>query len=48
MKLNPRIVLLLTLIGLQSLIIAGCANTGRGLKADAKHNADKIEDELDH
>lgn len=48
MKSNPRTLLLLILIGLQSLIVAGCANTGRGLKADAEHNADKIENELDH
>lgn len=48
MKLNPRTLILLILVGLQSLIVAGCANTGRGLKADAKHNANKIENELDH
>ena len=48
MKLNSRSLLLLVLFGLQSLIITGCANTGRGLKADAKHNADKVEAELKH
>lgn len=45
MKLKPR-TLLLILIGLQALFVAGCANTGRGLKADAKHNADKVEAEI--
>lgn len=48
MKSNPRTLLLLVLIGLQSLIVAGCANTGRGLRADAEHNADKVKAELDH
>jgi predicted small secreted protein len=48
MKLTPRTLLLLILVGLQSLIVAGCANTGRGLKADAEHNADKVEAELRH
>ena len=48
MKLTPRTLLVVVLIGLHSLLVAGCANTGRGLKADAKHNADKVKSELDH
>lgn len=48
MKLTPRTLLVFVLIGLHSLLVAGCANTGRGLKADAKHNADKVKSELDH
>jgi predicted small secreted protein len=48
MKFTPRTLLLLVLIGLQSLIIAGCANTGRGIKRDTERNIDKVKNELDH
>jgi predicted small secreted protein len=48
MKLNPRIILLLALLGLEALIVSGCANTGRGLKRDFNHNVDEVKDELKH
>jgi predicted small secreted protein len=47
MNFNSRTLLILVLIGLQSLIVAGCANTGRGIKADTKRNLDKVEDAVD-
>jgi predicted small secreted protein len=42
MNFNPRTLLLLVLIALQSLIVAGCANTGRGIKADTHRNLEKL------
>jgi predicted small secreted protein len=47
MKLTTRTLLVLILIGVQSLVVAGCANTGRGIKADTKRNVDKVEDAVD-
>ena len=43
MNFSPRTVLLVVLLAIESLIITGCANTGRGLKADFHHNEDKVE-----
>lgn len=47
MKFNLRTLLLLILVSIQSLVVAGCANTGRGLKNDTKRNLDKVEDAVD-
>jgi predicted small secreted protein len=47
MKFNSRTLTLLILIGLQSLIVAGCANTGRGIKADTERNVQKVKNEID-
>jgi predicted small secreted protein len=48
MNSSYRRLLLLVILGLESLIITGCANTGRGLKADYQHNEDKVENEIKH
>ncbi len=48
MNSPTRRLLLVLLLAIESVVITGCANTGRGLKADAKHNADKVEDAVKH
>jgi predicted small secreted protein len=47
MNFNPRTLILIVLVAVQSLIVAGCANTGRGLKRDTERNLDKVEDAVD-
>ena len=48
MNFSTRRFLLVLLLAIESVVITGCANTGRGIKADAKHNADKVEDAVKH
>ena len=48
MNSSTRRLLLVLLLAIESVIITGCANTGRGIKADAKHDADKVEDAIKH
>lgn len=48
MKFTPRTILLVVLLAIESLVITGCANTGRGIKRDTEHNLDKVQDELKH
>jgi predicted small secreted protein len=48
MNSTLRHLLLLVLLGLESLVITGCANTGRGMKADYQHNEDKVENAVKH
>jgi predicted small secreted protein len=48
MNSPTRRFLLVILLALESVIITGCANTGRGIKADAKHDANKVEDAVRH
>ena len=48
MNSTIRHLLLLVLMGLEALLITGCANTGRGMKADYQRNEDKVEDAVKH
>jgi predicted small secreted protein len=48
MNTTIRHLLLLVLLGVEAFVITGCANTGRGLKADTEHNAQKVENEIRH
>lgn len=48
MNSSFRRFLLVALLAIESVLIVGCANTGRGLKRDTQHNLDKVESELKH
>ena len=43
MNSHIRSLLLVLLLGLETLIVTGCANTARGVKADYHRNEDKVE-----
>ena len=44
MNSHIRSLLLVVLLGLETLIVTGCASTARGIKSDYHHNEDKVED----
>jgi predicted small secreted protein len=48
MNSQLRTLLLVLLLGLETLIVTGCANTGRGIQKDYQRNEDKVENAIKH
>lgn len=48
--MNPKLrtIVFLLFLTVETLIAAGCANTGRGLQKDYQRNEDKVEDAVKH